>query len=91
LTKAKYMAVISVSNGYESSLIGLGTARRLLQLSENRITTVARKTLGKHYGPENVEVSSGAEWVKNRWRGQCTVHGESLVYEIYEVRRPTRG
>ncbi len=84
------MAVISVSNGYQSSLIGLGTVRSLLELSEKRITTVARKTLRKHYGPENVEVSGEAELVKNKWRGQCTVHGESLVYEIYEGRRPTQ-
>ncbi len=84
------MAVMSVSNGYQSSLIGLATVRRLLELSEKRITTVARKTLRKHYGPENVEVSCEAEFVRNRWRGECTVHGESLVYEIYEVRRPTQ-
>ncbi len=84
------MAAISVSNGYQSSLIGLGTARHLLELSEKRITTVARKTLRKHYGPENVEVSCEAEFVRNRWRGKCTVHGESLVYEIYEVRRLTQ-
>jgi len=84
------MAVISVSNGYQSSLIGLGVVRQLLELSEKRITIVARKTLRKHYGPENVEVSCQAELVRNRWRGQCTVHNESLVYEIYEVPRPTQ-
>ncbi len=82
------MATISVSNGYQSSLIGLGAVRQLLKLSEKRITTVVRKTLRKHYGPENVEVCSQAELVSNRWRGECTVHGESLVYEIYEGRRP---
>ncbi len=84
------MAVISVSNGYQSSLIGLGVVTQLLELSEKRITTVARKTLRKHYGPENVEVSCQAQLVRDRWRGQCTVHGESLVYEVYEGRRPTQ-
>jgi hypothetical protein len=76
--------IMSVGNGYQVEMHGLGKNVPLCDLSEKRITKAVREKLRSEYGHDNVTVSCSADFTNGVWTGTCSINEKSYQYEIHE-------
>lgn len=79
------MSKLSVSNGYQADLLGLGKIRPLLSLSAKRVTRAVREELRKRYGFDETQVACDAICSSSEWRGRCTIAREPLTYKVFST------
>ena len=76
--------IMSVDNGYQAKMHGLGRNKPLRNLSKKRITMAVREKLRNQYRHKNVTVSCSADFKKGIWTGKCTINENSYPYKITE-------
>jgi hypothetical protein len=78
------MPTLMVGNGFSTEIPGLGKNQSFSALSEKRMTKAAREALREQYGPERVEVSFLAYFMRGEWVGECKVDQRSHSYRLGE-------
>ncbi len=76
------MTTLTVSNGYQASLPGVGKIRGLRNLTEKRVTKAVREELRRWYGFDDIEVTCEAALTAHGWEGRCKIHGEPLRFKL---------
>ncbi len=76
------MTRLTVTNGYQTALPGVGKIRGLRNLSQMRVTKAVREKLQSWYGEEAIEVTCGATRSPDGWQGHCKIHGEAFEYKL---------
>lgn len=83
------MSTLSVDNGCQIPLPGLGKNRALRNLSKKRVSKAVREALRKQYGPPNVEVGCTPVRASDSWHGSCKIHQEKFSYKVTAGGWPT--
>ena len=76
------MPYLTVTNGYESILPGVGIKKSFAELSKKRITKAVREHLRNRY--DNIKVSCEANYNNGIWKGVCWIDNEKYNYQLRE-------